>query len=114
MPRSRKTTEKDVIGKLQDAGEDALKRLTDLPGGKALLKTTSDLRDRLDEMAKRLRAVDPLERRVSALEKRLTALEPAKSTSKPKTKTTSRARTTRKKTTPRKTTTRSSGGNAKT
>jgi len=111
MPRSRKTTDKDVITKLQDAGEDALKRLTDLPGGKALLKTTGELRERLDEMAKRLRAVDPLERRVTALEKRLSALEPAKP--KPKAKTTSRARTTRKTTT-RKTTTRSSGGNAQT
>ena len=113
MPRSRKTTDKDVITKLQDAGEDALKRLTDLPGGKALLKTTGELRERLDEMAKRLRAVDPLERRVTALEKRLSALEPAKPKPKPKAKTTSRARTTRKTTT-RKTTTRSSGGDAQT
>jgi hypothetical protein len=110
MPRSRKTTEKDVIAKLQGAGEDALKRLADLPGGKAALKTMGELRERLDEMATRLRAVDPLERRVTALEKRLAALEPAKS--KPKAKTSSRARTTRKTTTGRKTTTSSSGGNS--
>jgi hypothetical protein len=75
MARSRRTQEKDVIGRLADAGEEALQRLAELPGGKSMLKTMGDVRDRLDDMAVKLRKLDPLQRRVSAIEKRLDSLE---------------------------------------
>ena len=75
MARSRRTQEKDVIARLADAGEEALQRLGELPGGKSMLKTLGDVRGRLDDMAVKLRALDPLERRVSRIEKRLDSLE---------------------------------------
>jgi len=78
MARSRKTQEKDVIARLADAGEEALQRIADLPGGKSMLKTMGDVRDRLDVMAVKLRTLDPLERRVSRIEKRLDSLEKPK------------------------------------
>src|SRR5438128_6500967 len=99
MARSRRTQKKDVIARLADAGEEALQRLAELPGGKSMLKTLGDVRGRLDDMAVKLRALDPLERRVSRIEKRLDSLE------KPKPATTRRT-TAARKTTARKTTAR--------
>jgi hypothetical protein len=93
MPRSRRTQEKDVIARLADAGEEALQRLAELPGGKSMLKTMGDVRDRLDDMAVKVRKLDPLQRRVSAIEKRLDSLE------KPKAPPTRRSTTARKSTT---------------
>jgi hypothetical protein len=75
MARSRRTQEKDVITRLADAGEEALQKLGELPGGKSMLKAMGDVRDRLDDVAAKLRALDPLERRVSRIEKRLDSLE---------------------------------------
>jgi hypothetical protein len=92
MARSRKTQEKDVVSRLSGAGEDALQRLADLPGGKLMLKAVVDVRDGIDELAHKLRRIDPLERRVTAIEKRLDSLEGPKA----KTKTSAaRRRTTR-------------------
>jgi hypothetical protein len=104
MARSRKTQEKDVIGRLADKGEEALNKLGDLPGGKSLLKAVGDIRTRLDDTTTKLRKLDPLERRVSSIEKRLAALEP-----KPKPKS-----TTTRKPAARKTTTRKSTGSSST
>jgi hypothetical protein len=77
MPQTRRArkSDKDLISRLADAGEDVLHRLEDLPGGKAMVEAATGLRKRLDELAVRLRALDPLEKRVAALEKRLEALE---------------------------------------
>src|SRR5437588_4645465 len=78
MARSRRTQEKDVIARLADAGEEALQRLAELPGGKSMVKAMGDVRDRLDDVAVKLRRLDPLERRVSAIEKRLDSLQKPK------------------------------------
>jgi hypothetical protein len=93
MARSRRTQEKDVISRLADAGEDAVQKLAELPGGKSMLKAMGDVRDRLDDVAARLRTLDPLERRVSRIEKRLDSLE--------KPKAPARRSTTARKTAPR-------------
>ena len=104
MARSRKTPEKDVIGRLADKGEEALQKLGDLPGGKSLLKAVGDIGKRLDDTTTKLRKLDPLERRVAALEKKLSALE------KPKTSTARKPAA--RKTTARKTTARKSSGSS--
>ncbi len=83
MARTRKTQEKDVIARLADVGEEALHRLSDLPGGKALVDAVVSVKDRLGDVAVRLRTLDPLERRVSSIEKRLKSLEkPRKATTR--------------------------------
>ena len=67
--------EKDFATRLADAGGEAMQKLSDLPMGKVLVDGAQQLRDRLDELGTRIRAIDPLEKRVTALEERLEALE---------------------------------------
>lgn len=75
------TEPKDVVSRLADRGEEALQRLSELPGGKRALQAFNELRARVDEMSKKVRGIDELEARVAELEKELAAL---KRTSKPK------------------------------
>ncbi len=72
MARKR---QKDLMTRLTEAGEEALERLQEVPGGQRVLEATHVLRDRVDDVAKRLRKLDPLEKRVDELERRLKALE---------------------------------------
>ena len=73
-----KKAEKDIITRLADAGEDAIQRLGELPGGKVMVETANAFRERMDDLAARIRRIDPLETRVTAIEKRLDSLEPAR------------------------------------
>jgi hypothetical protein len=73
-----RTDQKDLLGRLADAGEDAFGRLADLPGGGRVVEAVHGLRDRVDELSQRVRSIDPLARKVSELEQRLEALEGAK------------------------------------
>jgi hypothetical protein len=96
---------KDILTRLADRGEQVVGRITDLPGAKTIMDTTTSLGKRLDEVQKRLRSIDPLEKRVTTLEKRLDKLEgksptkraPAKRATKTASKTTTRKSTTARK-----------------
>jgi hypothetical protein len=89
MARTRRTQDTDAISKLADAGEDALRRLVDLPR-RTVVEAMDSVGERLHDVATKLRALDPLARRVAALETRFDSLE------KPK-KTTARRASTRAK-----------------
>jgi len=65
---------KDLLTMLADRGEEAIQRLSDAPGADRLLGAAQALRDRMDEMQKRIRGIDALEKRVAELEKRVEAL----------------------------------------
>jgi hypothetical protein len=65
---------KDIMSRLADAGEDAIQRLAKAPGGENVLKAMNATRERIDEMQKKVRGIDDLERRVVALEKKVDAL----------------------------------------
>ena len=79
MPTTEKTkTEKDFVARLADAGEEALQRLAELPGGQKALTAYNDLRTRVDDLGKKVRGIDELEVRVAKLEKELAALKKAK------------------------------------
>lgn len=67
----------DVITRLAGKGEDAIKRLADLPGGQRALDAFNDLKLRVDDLSRRVRGVDELEQRVAKLEKELAALKRA-------------------------------------
>ena len=71
---AQRKQQKDVITRLAETGEEALHRLAELPGGARFAEAANALRDRVDELAKRMRSLDPLERRVAELERRLDAL----------------------------------------
>ena len=69
--------DRDVIARLADHGEQTLARLADLPGATKALKAVNDLRTRVDELSKRVRGLDVLEKRVAKLEKEMAALKRA-------------------------------------
>ncbi|MGE5690660.1 MAG: hypothetical protein ACM33B_08885 [Pseudomonadota bacterium] len=71
---------KDILTRLADAGEEAIARFTDAPGADRMLGAVTSMRDRMDELQRRVRGIDELERRVAELERRLDALAPAKAT----------------------------------
>ena len=73
--KSKAAIEKDFLARLADAGEDALQRIADLPGGQKALSAMNDLRARVDDMAKKVRGIDAIEARVTKLEKDLAALK---------------------------------------
>ena len=72
---TEKQREKDLVTRLADAGEDALQRLTDLPGGQRALGAFNDLRARVDELGKKVRGIDALEARITKLERELASLK---------------------------------------
>jgi phage shock protein A len=72
--RSR-SRDKDLVGRLTEAGEDALQRIADLPGGQRAVGAFNDLRNRVDELSKKVRGIDQLEARVAKLERELATLK---------------------------------------
>jgi uncharacterized small protein (DUF1192 family) len=76
-------TNKDFVTRLADAGEEALQKLTELPGGQRAVTAFNDLKTRVDELGKKVRGVEQLEERVAKLEKEVSALKKAKTTSRP-------------------------------
>ena len=68
-----KTQQKDLLTRFQDLGAEALHRLADVPGGSRLAEVANETKSRLDEMQKKLRGLDELEKRVAKLEKQLKA-----------------------------------------
>jgi len=79
-----KDADRDVIARLASKGEQTIAKLADLPGGSKALKAVNDLRARVDELGKKMRGVDALERRVAKLEKELAALKRAQKPAAPK------------------------------
>jgi len=88
---------KDLLSRLADAGEDAIQRLGDVPGAERLLGATQALRDRIDEMQKKMRGIDALEKRVAELERQV---EELRGGSAHKTPSAARKTTTARKTSP--------------
>jgi outer membrane murein-binding lipoprotein Lpp len=82
MTETKKTTskdaEKDVLTRLADAGEEALHRLAELPGGQKAMNAVNDLRARVDDLAKKVRGIDALEARIAKLEKEVAAFKKAR------------------------------------
>jgi hypothetical protein len=76
--RGAKVQPKAFVARLTDAGEEALQRLADLPGGQRALGAINELRTRVDELGKKVRGIDALEARVAKLEKELASLKKAK------------------------------------
>src|SRR5918992_6396311 len=67
--------QKDLVSRLADAGEEALQRIAELPGGPRAVGAFNDLRNRVDDLSKKVRGIDELEDRVTKLEKELASLK---------------------------------------
>ncbi len=64
----------DLFGKLAELSEEAIHRLQDAPGGDRVVGSLNAMRDRLDELQRRVRGVDELEQRLTALERKVDRL----------------------------------------
>jgi hypothetical protein len=64
----------DLLGKLAELSEEAIHRLQEAPGGDRLVGTMNTMRDRVDELQRRVRGIDELERRLTSLEKKVDKL----------------------------------------
>jgi hypothetical protein len=67
-------SQKDLLGRLADAGEDALQRFADAPGMDRLMTVANTTRQRLDELSKRVQGISDLERRIERLERQVAGL----------------------------------------
>jgi predicted nuclease with TOPRIM domain len=81
-----KNQPKDILSRVADLGEEALNRLPNFPGGERLMDVVNQSRTRLDEMQKRMRGLDVLEKRVDEMEQRLAKLEKPAATKSSSTK----------------------------
>jgi hypothetical protein len=70
----QKLSSKDLLSRLADAGEEAIQRLGDVPGGERLLNVATSMRDRMDDLSKRVRGLEKLEARIVELERRVDEL----------------------------------------
>ena len=86
----------DLLGRLADLSEDAIQRLSDAPGAGRVAGALNATRERVDELQRRVRGLEDLEKRLAAVERKVDKLSKGGSDS------TSRSRKT--------TSTKSSGG----
>lgn len=73
--------QKNLVSRLADAGEEAIQRLADAPGADRVMGAMTSMRERMDDMQKKLRGLDALEKRVATLERRLDKVEGKKGSS---------------------------------
>jgi hypothetical protein len=64
----------DLLGRLADLSEEAIQRLSDAPGADRVLGALNTMRDRVDELQKRVRGLEDLERRLAAVERKVDKL----------------------------------------
>jgi hypothetical protein len=73
-------SQKDLLSRLSDVGEEALSRVASSQTTSRVLESVGGMRERLDEVQRKLRGLDALEKRVAKLEKRLDELSKPKRT----------------------------------
>ena len=93
------TRRNDLLGRIADMSEEAIQRLSDAPGADKVLGAMNALRDRTDDLQKRVRGLENLEKRLAAVERKVERLGKSSASS---------ASTRRKST--KTTSTKSSGG----
>jgi hypothetical protein len=73
----------DLLGRLADMSEEAIQRLSEAPGADRAFQALKGLGDKVDELQRRTRGFEELEKRLSALEKKVDSLgkTPARSAS---------------------------------
>jgi phage shock protein A len=71
MAGTRRT---DLLGRLADLSEETIQRLSDAPGADRIIGALNTMRDRVDELQKRVRGLEELEKRLTALERKVDKL----------------------------------------
>jgi len=65
---------KDLVAWLADLSENAIQRISEAPGADRAFTALKGLGDRVDELQRRTRGIDELEKRLTRLEKRVDAM----------------------------------------
>jgi hypothetical protein len=92
---------KDLLARLTDLSEGAIQRISEAPGAEKAYQALKGLGERVDDLQRRTRGFEELEKRLTALEKKVAGLE-AKPKPARKTSSTGRARTTKGAASPKK------------
>ena len=79
----QKQETKDLMARLADLSEGAIQRLSEAPGADRALQALKGLGDRVDELQRRTRGFEELEKRLTALEKRVDGMAKPKRARKP-------------------------------
>jgi hypothetical protein len=66
---------RSIISQMASLGEDALGRLAQNPTTGRMMQSAVELKERVDDLARRVRGLEELEQRVEGLEQRLGRLE---------------------------------------
>jgi hypothetical protein len=93
--------QKDLLTRLSDVGEEALSRVAGSQATSRVLESVGGMRERLDDVQRKVRGLDALEKRVAKLEKRVDELSKAKPSTTPRARASTTKRTT-SRSTPRK------------
>jgi hypothetical protein len=74
---------KDLVARLTDLSEGAIQRLSEAPGADRALQALKSLGDKVDELQRRTRGFEELEKRLTKLEKRVDGIAKPKPARKP-------------------------------
>jgi hypothetical protein len=66
--------QQDLLGRLADLSEGAVQRLSEAPGADRAVQALKGLADKVDDLQRRTRGFEELERRLTKLEKRVDGL----------------------------------------
>ena len=64
----------DLLGRLADLSEEAVQRLSEAPGADRVVQAVKGLGDRVDELQRRTKGFEELEKRLATLEKKVDAM----------------------------------------
>jgi hypothetical protein len=74
---------KDLLARLTDLSEGAIQRISEAPGADKAMQALKGLGDKVDELQRRTRGFEELEKRLTTLEKRVDSLAKPKSARRP-------------------------------
>jgi hypothetical protein len=75
---------KDLVAWLADVSEGAIQRISEAPGADRVFTALKGLGERVDELQRRMRGFEELEKRLATLEKRVDAMAKPKPAHRPK------------------------------
>jgi DNA repair ATPase RecN len=72
--------QKDLLNRLADVGEEAITRVAGSQTTSRFMDSVTGLRERMDDLQRKVRGLDELEKRVATLEKQVADLQKPKTT----------------------------------
>ena len=64
----------DLLGRLTDLSEEAIQKLSEAPGADRVIQALKGLGDRVDELQRRTKGYEDLDKRLKALERKVSGL----------------------------------------